>query len=325
MSRRRAVLAVAGVLAALPLAAAELTPAQQKDLLPRPAEMAPLAARSLLLAITAAGERLVAVGDRGVILLSADGTSWEQVASPVQAALTAVSFADAQRGWIVGHDAAILHTADGGRTWTLQHFAPEGASPLLAVLALDAQRAWAIGAYGLFLATADGGATWAPLDAPALLEDGRHLNAMIRLGNGEWLIAGETGLLGVSPDGAQWQRLELPYEGSLFGALPRGARGALVFGLRGNAYVTDDVRANRWTRIETGTVQSLFGGALLPDGTAALVGADHAVLFVGADGSVRHAGPNGGASSGGLSGVLAHGERLVVVGEHGVATLPAAR
>jgi photosystem II stability/assembly factor-like uncharacterized protein len=297
--------------------------AAARDRLPRPAEMAPRATTTLLLGIARADGRLVVVGDRGIILTSGDGAKWEQVASPVHATLTAVSFVDAQHGWIVGHDATILHTADGGRTWALQNFRPEDNKPLLGVLGLDAQRAYAIGAYGLFLATADGGKTWSQVDAPELLADGLHANAMIRLGNGQLFVAGETGLLGLSPDGASWQRLKLPYEGSLFGALPRGEKGALVFGLRGNVYASDDVAAGKWTRVDTQTLQSMFGGALLPDGAAVLVGADGEVLRVDANGSAEKVrGAAGEHSSGTLAGVLPlDGGALLVVGENGVGTL----
>ena len=301
--------------------------AQARDLQPRPAEMARHAARSLLLAITHANGRLVAVGDRGVILVSDDGANWAQVAAPVHATLTAVSFADAQHGWAVGHDAAILHTADGGKTWQLQHFAPAESKPLLSVLALDAQRAYATGAYGLFLGTTDGGKTWAPVDATALVEEGLHLNALIRLENGELFLAGETGMVAASRDGAEWTRLKIPYEGSLFGALPRGDKGAIVFGLRGNVYWSDDVRSSRWTKVDTQTVQSMFGGALLPSGEAALVGADGEILLVDAAGAIRKArGPKDEHSlgSGTLSGVLARGNALLVVGESGVSQLPLA-
>ena len=294
-----------------------------KDLQPRPAEIAPLAAKSLLLAITRADGRYVAVGDRGVIVASADGKAWEQTPSPVHAALTTVAFADAQQGWAAGHDAAILHTADGGKTWQLQNFQPELNKPVLALLALDAQRAFAVGAYGLFLSTADGGKTWAQLDAPALLEDGLHLNSIIRLGNGELFVAGETGLVAVSADGAAWKRLKLPYEGSLFGALPRGDKGALVFGLRGNVLWTDDVRAGKWTRVETGTVQSMFAGAMLPGGEAALVGADGEILLVAPKGGVRkmRGHDERQLGSGTLAGVLVQDGNLLAVGENGVAII----
>lgn len=292
------------------------------NLKPRAAEMAPNAAKNLLLGIVQTGEQLVAVGDRGTILLSADGAKWEQVPVPAHSTLTAVSFADARNGWAVGHDATILHTNDAGRSWSLQNFQPKDSKPVLGVLALDAQNAYAVGAYGLFLSTADAGSTWTPVDAPAILQEGPHLNALIKLNNGDLFLVGETGLAGIL-DGSQWRRLKLPYEGSLFGGLPHGERGALVYGLRGNVYVTSDVRSNAWTQINTGTVQSLFGGSLLPGGEAVLVGADGAVLVVGADNKVRrNKAPEGqNEVSAGYAAVLPWKDELLVVSELGVTRL----
>ena len=44
----------------------------------------------------------------------------------------------------MGHDAAILHTTDGGKTWTLQNFQPELEKPFLDVLFLDNQHGFAM-------------------------------------------------------------------------------------------------------------------------------------------------------------------------------------
>jgi photosystem II stability/assembly factor-like uncharacterized protein len=88
---------------------------------PEPALMMPRAQRSLLLDVARAGERLVAVGERGHVLYSDDsGRTWTQASVPVSVLLTAVWFADAHRGWAVGHDGMIIATADGGASWELQ-------------------------------------------------------------------------------------------------------------------------------------------------------------------------------------------------------------
>jgi len=81
----------------------------------------PKAGRSLLLDIAAAGERLVAVGERGHILYSEDGgSSWVQVKVPTSVMLTRVFFISDTTGWAVGHDGNILASSDGGLSWTLQ-------------------------------------------------------------------------------------------------------------------------------------------------------------------------------------------------------------
>jgi len=77
--------------------------------------------RMQLVDITTAGERLVAVGERGLIVLSDDaGENWRQAVVPISATLAAVSFPIPELGWAVGHSGSILHSKDGGLNWELQ-------------------------------------------------------------------------------------------------------------------------------------------------------------------------------------------------------------
>jgi photosystem II stability/assembly factor-like uncharacterized protein len=82
-----------------------------------------LVTEDLLLAVTKAGDRLVAVGEFGHVIHSDDrGQTWTQADHvPTQVTLTAVDFADDKNGWAVGHDRTIIATADGGKTWSLQY------------------------------------------------------------------------------------------------------------------------------------------------------------------------------------------------------------
>lgn len=141
------------ILVAASLAVATVAGAQE------PAIQAPLAAKALVLDIVQAGDRLVAVGDRGHVLYSTDGHDWTQAEVPVQALLTAVAYSDAGL-WAVGHDATIIHSSDGGEIWGLQHYHPELEQPLLDVHFFNASEGVAVGAYGLIMKTGDGGRTW---------------------------------------------------------------------------------------------------------------------------------------------------------------------
>ncbi|XOZ33806.1 WD40/YVTN/BNR-like repeat-containing protein [Halomonadaceae bacterium KBTZ08] len=105
------------------------------DVLEVPAMETDLAAESLLLDVERAGERLVAVGERGHIVYSDDsGQSWEQADVPVSTTLTGVDFPDgnAEQGWAVGHSGVILHSSDGGESWTHQFDGREGIPQVIA-------------------------------------------------------------------------------------------------------------------------------------------------------------------------------------------------
>src|SRR3546814_17371900 len=119
-------------------------------------------------------------------------------------------------------------------------------SPVRDFLALEAQHCLAVGAYGLLLETHDGGQTWNAVDSHGFDEDELHLNSIGKLNNGDLMIAGEQGLIAISTDGGvTWTKQASPYEGSYFGVLPHGDKGALIYGLRGNVYVSADAQTGQ--------------------------------------------------------------------------------
>ncbi len=91
------------------------------DVIETPARPTDLAPERLLNDVTKAGDRIVAVGERGHIIYSDDeGQSWTQSDVPVSVTLTGVDFGSDTQGWAVGHSGVILHSEDAGETWKLQ-------------------------------------------------------------------------------------------------------------------------------------------------------------------------------------------------------------
>ena len=258
---------------------------------------------TLFLDAMAVGDALVAVGERGQILLAHTGRTWQLVTAPVAATLTAVWFHDDKLGWAAGHDAVILKTMDGGRHWQQVYSDPGRNSPILDIWFADKDYGIAIGAYGLYLVTTNGGRTWvkdelhvvnvvnrdiqdtvraAPQAATvARVGDGPsdlHLNGMAGSGSGKLYIAAEAGHLYRSDDlGRTWLELPSPYQGSLFGVLPLAQDSLLVYGLRGHLYRSDD-GGQSWSRIETRINDNLTGGIILHDGNIVLTGMGGVVL-----------------------------------------------
>lgn len=91
------------------------------DIIETPARLTDLAPENLLTDVTRAGERIVAVGERGHIIYSDDeGKSWTQGEVPVSVTLTGIDFGSDTHGWAVGHSGVVLKTTDAGATWELQ-------------------------------------------------------------------------------------------------------------------------------------------------------------------------------------------------------------
>jgi photosystem II stability/assembly factor-like uncharacterized protein len=237
-------------------------------------------------AVAAVDAQIWAVGHEGIIVHSTDGGEH----------------------WQVQRQAAAGSDDDNDE-------ALDPRAPLLSVLFLNATRGYAVGAYSLALRTDDGGATWQSMnvaggaaatadkageDAPKSTVKGKdhkltfsqselkigeettpHLNAIVRTGSGALLIVGERGSAFRSrDDGATWQRRQLPYDGSMFGAIAYAGDHVIAFGLRGHVYETSDL-GEHWNALETGTELSLMGGAALPAGGAVIVGANGTILIRG--------------------------------------------
>ena len=274
----------------------------------------PKAQGAAMLAVTRAGSRLVAVGERGTVLLSDDdGTRWRQAAVPVQVSLTAVRFIDARTGWAVGHLGVILKTDDGGEHWTRQldgviaaerivaaaaqptderekrlaaRYADEGPDkPFFDIDFADAQHGVAVGAYGLAFATTDGGTSWAPLVGRLPNPKNLHLYAVRWAAGNQLVIAGEQGLLMKSADaGASFAALASPYKGSWFGLVAARSGTLLAYGLRGKVFRSADGGAN-WQSVASGLPVSIGAGLEVAPGTLALVGQTGDVLVSRDDGA----------------------------------------
>jgi len=267
------------------------------DVLDLPAKASALAINSPLSGMARAGERVIAVGQRGHILFSDDsGKHWQQAAVPVSADLTAVNFPTATQGWAVGNDGVVLHSSDAGATWQKQldgrqigalldkHYtelanaqpgneqwpqlamegqrlAEQGADkPLLDVWFANDKVGYVVGVFNLILRTEDGGQNWTPYQDRTDNPQGFHLNAIAFTGDALY-IAGEQGLLLKWDDNSQrFTAVPTPYQGSFFGVLGKPGE-VLVYGLRGNVLRSID-GGQHWTALETGLHVSVTAGLI---------------------------------------------------------------
>jgi len=262
--------------------------------------MADLAGHSMLLDGVSKDGLMVVVGERGHVLISSDGEHWQQITIPTRATLTGMYFQDNMKGWVVGHDAVILRTTDGGKSWEKVYYDPEGEIPLFDIWFRDEKHGIAIGAYGLYLVSEDGGANWdisemnvsvdKPKDDPdeetIKAEDDDdfldsydlHLNSIAIADNGKLYIAAEAGKVYRSDDsGGSWVPLAPDYIGSFFGVLAVTGDTVLVFGLRGHLFRSEDA-GNTWQEIETPTQEMLTNGIVVSEDEIYITGLGGTIL-----------------------------------------------
>ncbi|CAN7245279.1 YCF48-related protein [Pseudoduganella sp. LjRoot289] len=262
-----------------------------------------LAASSPILALARAGERIVAVGLRGHIVISDDGgRQWKQARSPVSSDLLAVSFPTSTQGWAVGHGGVVLHSADGGATWTRQldgrqasalairHYeaqlaagkqagqflkreqslAVDGTQPFLDVYFESATTGYVVGTFNRLYRTQDGGKTWTPWMDRSDNPDELHFYAIRGGAHGVYLV-GEQGMVWRLDAAAErFVAMRTPYKGTLFGVVSAGPGTLLVYGMRGSLLRTAD-EGKTWETIATGNPAGITSGAVLQDGTIVLV------------------------------------------------------
>ncbi|MDB5884311.1 MAG: hypothetical protein JWR74_482 [Polaromonas sp.] len=317
------------LLASLLVAGTALTigavPAGQRASLPDPIDVptkaSAFASKGLTTGVARQGKQLIAVGPRGLILVSNDSAdTWKQMPSPVSTDLVSVKFTGEGQAWAVGHDAVALRTADNGATWqkvldgksvlTLlrssytarakagqkeadvmlqeversvgQSATPDVLpSPFLDVWFADANEGYLVGAFGLILRTVDGGKQWEPVIEQ--LDNPRSFHLYSVTGEGaQRYIAGEQGLLlRLDTASQRFVKVETPYAGTFFGLNLSGTR-LLAFGLRGNAYAQASPDA-AWTKIETGVDAHIVAAVSLAENQLMLISQAGQVLAVSPD------------------------------------------
>ena len=274
------------------------------DPLDRPALKVKNPARAVLLDVALAGSRIVAVGERGVIIYSDDsGSTWKQANVPTSVTLIAVCFPSPKNGWAVGHAGVVLQSTDSGETWTrkmdggiaskiifdaakanadlkgpddqaaqlllsnAQLFVDDGPDkPFLDLYFKNDQEGFLIGAYGLIFRTQDGGNTWKPWLDHTENDGGLNLYS-IRFAGNSYYITGEQGLFLVSTDdGNSFKKVATPYIGTYFDVVTAATGDILLLGLLGNAYWSAD-QGVTFNKTEVPNQVSFSSAIRLEDGT----------------------------------------------------------
>lgn len=197
-----------------------------------------------------------------LLLACAETTSaqgvWRKQRSGTMAWLHSVYFLDAEKGWAVGGNGALLSTVDGGMTWRMMPRPTEDA--LRDVYFADAKNGWLVCERAVYqlttqddprtylMSTTDGGESWKRVDVIGVDAGARLVRVLF------------------APDGRGW-----------------------AFGEAGIFYSTRD-KGETWLRQRVPTRHLLLGGAFLDSGRGWLVGAGATILQTADGGETWRAG-----------------------------------
>jgi len=140
------------------------------------------------------------------------GLTWHAHETHASGTLAAIAFPDPLNGWAIANHfpngASILHTTDGGLSWSPQTVAVSLDSTRLSALHfVDAMHGWAVGLGGQILHTANGGADWSPqssgLGIP--LSDVFFIDSMVGwIVTSNWTLEHGYQVLHTTNGGADW-------------------------------------------------------------------------------------------------------------------------
>lgn len=243
----RQYLIAVGLSLSLPLSGSDLVPSR----------VMPNAPKSLVSALSKAGDELWAVGERGHFFQWNENLVQESF--PARQLLCDLAVQDNQC-WVVGHDALIMYRPYPGAPWEQQYFAPELEAPLFSVHFTTKERGMAVGAYGLVLLTEDGGKNWHILN---LSPDEPHFFQVKADSENNWYLAGEFGnLIKLSPSGELLVKYDSGISSTFFGIEVLSPDHYLAYGLMGRAILIDGKKV---TPIQTPRTTSLFSSLSIQD------------------------------------------------------------
>lgn len=270
---------------------------------------------------------VVAVGDRGTIVVSRDrGATWSAASSGSAANLAAVWGSGASDVYAVGAGATILHSTDGARTWTPEVLG--ATTDLLSIWGSGPDNVFVGGENSTVYRSRSGGETWRALFTPAIT----RIAGLWGTSNLELFAVAHVGLVytqnggdkffntavSVSQQNAVWasgfrdvytvnslgivthydgtetlKKTELTPVRSLYGVWGTRAEDVYAVGARGRIVHSSD-RGESWAGQDSGTavdLRAVHGAA----GVVFAVGEGGTILARSADVRVADAGADGGS------------------------------
>ncbi len=160
---------------------------------------------------------------------------WRSLQLPTESNLQDLAFIDKQHGWVVGSDATLLETTDGGNTWENRKLELGSQKYRFNSISFKGDEGWIIGEPTLMLHTTDAGKNWSNLPLSSKLPGAP--STIVALGKNSAEMTTNVGAIYRTEDGGKnWKSLVNDAVG-LFRTINRSADGKYVaVSAKGNFY-----------------------------------------------------------------------------------------
>jgi photosystem II stability/assembly factor-like uncharacterized protein len=165
-----------------------------------------------------------------------ESSPWESIQLPTKSNLQDLSFtSDLKHGWVVGSDATILETKDGGSTWENRKLELGEQKYRFNSISFKGDEGWIVGEPALLLHTTDGGTNWQNLPLSAKLPGVPSTIAALEKGSAE--MSTNVGAIYRTTDGGKNWKAMVNEAVGLFRTINRSTDGKYVaVSAKGNFY-----------------------------------------------------------------------------------------
>jgi photosystem II stability/assembly factor-like uncharacterized protein len=192
---------------------------------------------------------LISLGCFGCAQYLADVSNnpWQVVYLPTESTMQDLAFTeDPNHGWLVGSDATLLETTDGGATWVPQFLPVEDDRSRFVSVSFQGQEGWLVGQPTLLFHTTDGGTHWSRLYLSDKLPGTPLLITALGPESAE-MVTDIAAIYRTTDGGQTWQAMVQDALGTVRNLNRSATGGYVAVSALGNFYSTWEPGQSGWT------------------------------------------------------------------------------